>query len=904
MKREQLSLDGEWQFWTDQDDKLAHDALGQPTHRVQVPAPLQSQAEDLRYFNGIAWYQRAFDLPAHWLGESRAINLHFGAVDYFADVWVNGHKIGAHEGGYTPFDFDIAGVAKAGRNEIVVRVADEQNTFPEIPHGKQSWYGPLSGLWQSVVLELRPAQHIRALRITPHGETVDVVASLSQPQAVGDAILFEVIDPAGGVVASTEAHSTQASLRVAAPKLWDIDTPHLYTLRATLHGDTLQDTFGFRTIETKDGQLMLNGRPIYLRSALDQDYYPDLICTPPSLEYIEKQFLQAKHMGLNNLRIHIKVGDPRYYEAADKVGLLIWTEMPNWQLLTDETRRRARETFDAMIARDWNRPSIIIRTIINEAWGVDVYNPDHRQWISDTYDYLKSVDPSRLVVGNSACHGNFHVVSDLEDFHVYYSIPDHQSHWRAWVNSFAKRPAWSYAHVTQSSEDIRKFMMNPWDDKRALTPAPEVRRKGDEPLLVSEFGNWGLPEVSKLRAHYNGDPWWFETGYNHGSGEVYPHGIDNRFEEYHLRRAFPSLDALSRASQNVQLNAMKFEIEQMRLHDSIKGYVITEFTDVHWECNGLLDMARNPKSYYDVFRHINADDLIVPDAGRVAFWSGEKIEINLAASHYSQRDLQGGKVEWQLEGSKLRGEIDLPAPAHYGVTPLDAIAFKAPKVERSAHARLSLRWLDGKGDVASQNWVDLYLFPKAAGKAVTQRPIYAPNLARPLRKLGYNVVDTMEEAELVVTLKMTDALREYLLQGGKVVWLAESDDAQQAWLNGVRLIARNGTPWQGDWATNFNWLHQDRLFKDIPTDHQVNFAFADLTPEHVLGGVHPYDFETDVHAGLFVGWIHKPMALVAERRIGRGKYIASTFRLRKQLATHPVAAVMLRDLIGALDAEA
>ena len=557
-----------------------------------------------------------------------------------------------------------------------------------------------------------------------------------------------------------------------------------------------------------------------------------------------------------------------------------------------------------MIERDWNRPSIIIRTIINEAWGVDIFNPEHRQWISDTYDYLKSVDPSRLVVGNSACHGNFHVVTDLEDFHNYYSIPDHYTRWRTWVTSLSKRPAWSFAHVTASSLDIRDFMMNHWDDNRASTPAPEIRRKGDEPIIVSEFGNWGLPALSKLRAHYNGDPWWFETGYNHGAGEVYPHGVDHRFKQYHLDRAFPTLDDLSKTSQDLQLHAMKYEIEQMRLHDSIKGYVITEFTDVHWECNGLLDMARNPKSYYNVIGHINADDLIVPDSGRVAFWSGEAIAIKLAASHYSQRDLSNGKVAWQLEGTALSGEVAVASPAQYGVTTLDQIVFKAPAVQTSTHARLSLKWFDAGGEVASQNWVDLFIFPKGMGKAVTDKPIYAPGLLRPLRKLGYTVVDTLEEAAMVVTPIMTDALRAYLLQGGKVVWLAESDDAQQAWLNGLRLAARNHSVWQGDWATNFNWLNQDKLFKDIPTNNQVNFAFADLTPEHVLNGVHPYDFETDVHAGLFVGWIQKVTALVAERRIGRGKYIAGTFRLRKHLSSHPVAAIMLRDMIAALDSEA
>ena len=146
MDREWLSLDGEWQFWTDQAGTLAHDALGESARKVAVPAPWQSQADDLHDYAGIAWYRRNVELPAGWLGEGRAIVLRFGAVDYFADVWVNGTKVGEHEGGYLPFEFDIAGAARAGANEIVVRVADEQSYFPEIPHGKQSWYGPLSRL--------------------------------------------------------------------------------------------------------------------------------------------------------------------------------------------------------------------------------------------------------------------------------------------------------------------------------------------------------------------------------------------------------------------------------------------------------------------------------------------------------------------------------------------------------------------------------------------------------------------------------------------------------------------------------------------------------------------------------------------------------------------------------------
>ena len=201
-------------------------------------------------------------------------------------------------------------------------------------------------------------------------------------------------------------------------------------------------TFGMRTIATSpSGQLLLNGRSIYLRGALDQDYYPDLVYTPFSDSQLDAQFAQAQHMGLNCLRTHIKITDPRYYAAADRAGLLIWTELPNWQNLTAAAKKRARATLAGMVERDWNHPSIVIWTIINENWGTDLgVNADHRAWLAETYDYMKALDPHRLVVGNSACNGNFQVVTDLLDFHNYYAIPDHYRNWRDWVADFAGRP--------------------------------------------------------------------------------------------------------------------------------------------------------------------------------------------------------------------------------------------------------------------------------------------------------------------------------------------------------------------------------------------------------------------------------------------------------------------------------
>ena len=261
----------------------------------------------------------------------------------------------------------------------------------------------------------------------------------------------------------------------------DPNSPSLYTVDATLTIDgqaahTVRKVCGFRTVEARDGRIYLNGEPIYLRGMLDQGYYPETIYTPPSLELLEEQAQTAKALGFNCLRIHIKVEDPRYYDVADRLGLLVWTEIPNWALLTDAAAKRARQTFEGIVARDGHHPSIIAWTLINENWGTDLTrNPTHRRWLADFYRAAKVLDPTRLVVDNSACCDNAHVASDLEDFHHYRAIPDHAQGWDEWVAGFAGRPDWSWY------------------------PDFAHERRADLPLLVSEFGNWGLPDPEEIR---------------------------------------------------------------------------------------------------------------------------------------------------------------------------------------------------------------------------------------------------------------------------------------------------------------------------------------------------------------------------------------------------------------------
>lgn len=913
--RQRISLDGIWFFKLDPQGEIQYKNLENIAGaKIKVPAPWQSQAPELRETTGIAWYWRTFSIPKSDNNHSQTNSyvLHFGAVDYRADIWVNGVHIFDHEGGYMPFDIDIDTIVHAGENFLAVRVEDNLELFPEIPHGKQSWYGALSGIWQSVWLEIRPPAYIRNVHLSSGQGNLSVTTSLSRALLPGEFLNFSIVDPDENVVKESRSTQNKIDIQVSNPTFWDPDNPYLYKLRVVWEcnqPDCIEIPFGFRSIQTRNGQILLNDRPIFLRGALDQDYYPETGCTPPSLEYIEQQILKAKAMGLNCLRVHIKVADPRYYDAADRLGILIWTELPNWQVFTNSSAERARQTLRMIVDRDHHHPSIIIWTIINESWGLDLTQPDQRAWLADSYDYLKKLDPSRLIVDNSACWGNHHVVTDLEDFHNYYAMPDHASQWSNWVQKLASRPSWTFARPYNGFDEWRMFLKDPWNTA-PYAHAPEVYRRGDEPLLVSEFGNWGLPDIDKFIDSNGNEPWWFETGSEWGGGIVYPHGIQHRFHIFQLQREFNSLIDFMHATQWTQYNALKYQIEQMRRYGSLAGYVITEFTDVHWECNGLLDLNRNPKIFFDKLSDLNNADLIIPGWERLAFWAGEELNLPCVFSHYSHRDLTRAKIEWQMvpsDNSKafepMHGGFNFLVDEQYGISMAGIVRIKMPDVPKPIQVALDLWVRDDQDMRVSHNPIKLKVFPRPV-KNSAENPhlrVYAPEtFHKSLESFGCCTASTLEDSEVCVANILDDNMRQYITKGGRVLWLAENANAQKTFLGNMRLQDRLGTYWQGDWVSNYSWLYCDQLFPGMPGGGMVDFTFAGLTPDTVITGLNRYEYAHNVHAALTVGWLHQTAALIARRKVGKGDLLTCTFKIGQSIGKHPIAAWMFNALLQSL----
>ncbi len=876
--RKRISLDGPWKFQIDPSNSNSLDDIVQ-WREATVPMPWQAQFDDLRNYSGAAWYQREFEVDE--LPSGAAI-LHFGAVDYHAMVWFNDQLIGDHEGGYLPFEFDVTPQLKIGLNTITVKGIDADDSeqwpdfpFSEVPHGKQSWYGPIGGIWQSVWLEYRAEFHLQFLRITPDPQTglltcqTNLNTSSTMDQA---AVEIQVFGPDGDMVVEGQLKTvTGGDLRLDPDTIawWSPDTPHLYTVTATLviageAVDQISETCGFRTIEARDGRLYLNGEPIYLRGALDQAYYPETIYTPPSMEFLEDQIHKAKSLGLNCLRCHIKIEDPRYYEAADRLGILIWTEIPNWVWLTPQASDRVKETFRQMVVRDWNHPSIIAWTLVNENWGTDLdHNPEHRRWLAEFFHEAKALDPTRLVIDNSACCSNMHVASDIEDFHMYRAIPDHARGWDEWVADFANRADWAWA------QDYAH------------------ERRDDLPLLVSEFGNWGLPHPDNIQEQGQ-DPWWFETGFDRDGGIVYPHGFLQRFDYWQLEQVFGSFDRFIADHQRHMALSLAYEIASMRLLPRIGGYVITEFTDVHWECNGLLDMQRNIKQNLETLVRVNQDKVVII---RPQQWSGcpdDTLGVNIQAFGVDGLGSEG-MLSWRA-GSKT-GTIPAPGGIAEIKLPSDRPAGKLP---------VQAQWL-ADGTVLAQNTVEVaWAAPETPLQKL--RVVDDTELAQRLKQLGYSVVDEPTAEDVVlVSQHYTPELQTTVQKGASLLLLLgpKALDNSTAKLPGGWVVPREGTPWQGDWATSFSWLKRSGPFANLPGTPLLDMPYADIMPEAVIAGVPAWAMRHRSWAGLALGWLHKPVSLLVDVPYGRGRMVVTTFKLTAEtLANNVIAQNLLAGMVN------
>jgi hypothetical protein len=481
------NLNGAWQFRFDQEDAGEKAAWGAGLipfpETINVPFPWGSKLSGLGDQADIGWYRRSIKVPESWKG--KRVFLVLGACNWITKGWCDGQALGEHRGGYTPFDFELTSVVKWGQDqEVVLRVDDRPHPFKL--EGKQG-YGPAKGIWQTIYLEARPAFYLSSLHFTPDIDAgkVTVHAQFNDAAPTGAALRLRFKDglvPETGPSLPVGAREALFDVPIDRAHLWSLDDPYLYEIEADLRSGETEDRvtsyFGMRKISvmpmpgTGFPYVALNGKPIYLQMTLDQSYNPDGFYTFPSDAFIRDEILRSKRLGLNANRIHIKVEVPRKLYWADRLGLLIMADVPNfWGEPVPEARRESESALRGMIARDFNHPSIFSWVLFNETWGLttsrggkQIYLPDTQEWVVSTYHLAKDLDPTRLVEDNSACNYD-HTETDLNSWHAY--LPGY-----AWAEDLDK--------ITKET-----FPGSKWNFIGG-------RAQGNQPMLNSECGNvWG-----------------------------------------------------------------------------------------------------------------------------------------------------------------------------------------------------------------------------------------------------------------------------------------------------------------------------------------------------------------------------------------------------------------------------
>ena len=568
VRKDWLTLNGQWDFAFDQEKVGRKDRWYQsfPAHvPIEVPFAYQSELSGVenKEHCDVVWYRRAFTVPETMAG--KRVLLHFGAVDYLADVWLDGQYLGGHEGGYTPFTFDVTDLTRPGGQHTLTVRCEDRLDFDQ-PRGKQSfrpepfecWYTPVTGIWQSVWLEGVGEYYPVDVRLTPCVETASIKVEITLNELPKDAKIrltasFEGQPVAGQEVAvmTDRLIRTELCLRhdekLVGIHMWSPHAPALYdlTIETVVAGqaqDRVETYFGMRKICVSNGKVLLNNHVLYQKLILDQGYWPDGLLTAPSDDALRRDVELTRQMGYNGARKHQKFEDPRYLYWADKLGLLVWGELPSAYWLRDSQKRNMMRDMAEAIRRDYNHPCLITWVPINESWGVPFIQTqkEAQQLAEAMYHMIHSLDGTRIVSGND---GWEQAATDLVTVHDYTAWPEQLS------------PEY------QTREGVLKG--NPGTGHMV---SAEGYDHAGKPMLLTEYGGIAMQKDAD-------DVNW---GYNGAAKDQ--QALLERFEA--ITQAFKHMPGFC-------------------------GYCYTQLTDVFQEVNGLLDMNRNPKVPMEEIRRIN-----------------------------------------------------------------------------------------------------------------------------------------------------------------------------------------------------------------------------------------------------------------------------------------------------------
>ncbi len=497
VRKEWMNLNGLWNYAISKGDDKPAEFDG----KILVPYPVESALSGVVKRvspHQTLWYERGFKLPKKYNGKE--IMLHFGAVDWEMELFVNNEHIGSHRGGYTPFKFNITEHLKSGGNVLTVKVKDPTDTGWQ-PVGKQVlepegiFYTSVTGIWQTVWLEPLNDTHFEHIQLIPNLDrsTVSIKTNITDP-ANELKIKVEINDKKSQVYQGTFGHSEKVEISLNSPQKWSPESPFLYDVKLTLlNGEQVVDEvgtyFGMRKISVEKDingtpRIFLNNQPYFQNGPLDQGYWPDGLYTPPTDDAMHDELWKVKEMGFNMLRKHVKVEPARFYHYCDKLGILVWQDMANgdkkigWDdddiVRTEESETQFRFELEEMISNLYNHPSIVMWVPFNEGWG--------QFKTAEITDFVKQLDPTRLI--NSASGWTDRGTGDIFDVHTYPApvMPELEEERASVIGEFGglglpveghtweQKNNWGYALIDSKDKLLDKYETyynNVWEMKEA-----------------------------------------------------------------------------------------------------------------------------------------------------------------------------------------------------------------------------------------------------------------------------------------------------------------------------------------------------------------------------------------------------------------------------------------------------
>jgi hypothetical protein len=922
---ETLSLDGAWQIVFDHknEGRVARWYQQQtfeslPSKRtIQVPSCWETIEKD---YEGAAWYGLRFRVPASWKG--KLIRLRFGAVNYRAEIWVNDQPAGFHEGGYTPFELTIGDLLRpAEENFIAVRalgpVLTTDTTLDGIgPNETPHWRGAITGgIWQSVELVSSNDTYFSRIFVKPNIKDskalvqteVENTSKSSRPAALELALDGNAGSARRDIVLRPGHNSIETEVAIPNAKLWSPDHPNLYTLHASLISgsdalDSAEQRFGMREFVVRGQNYYLNGKKIFIKAGFWEGFYPQTLAFPPNADVVRKEIRLAKEAGFNVLRPWRKPPAPMILDLADEMGIMLIGAPPiecmeYWPQLAPETGERIANEIREMVLRDRNHPSVIYWELFNEITRHGLAR------MKDGMSLLaRDLDPTRIVVDES---GGWAEGAHAYPPYGYEAVAINE------VHSYKPAPVEPrtydlYLHLPKQGSDVRTL-------GRSAMKAP------DGLILVSEVGYGAWPDLPANVERYKreGNPLTPDYRYH----VMLLEGIEKAVREMKWDEIFPDTTALCRASQRVQAEGNRLELEALRLNPRIAGYCLHAYTDGDWVIGaGVLDLFRNPKLVYETVKRVQSPLYVAVQVNPPNFSEGQTAQLRMQT--VNEQDARDGELSWEIiapDGSVAHRESEHVSIAAGIGTLLDT---KLPSLGPSGTYKVRAR-LAGYAN----EHTFFYLAKKDLQAPAAQFAVLDPKgeLTPFLKTSGLHfreftggerlpvvvATDTSRDAK---TLRRFSSVMEYVKGGGVAVFLKTPGiRVIGAKTIGNELVSSGVFPFQtrlrearGNWDPVNHGVRPHAIFEGLPVKDFMGQAYLNVCATETIEGIQEppivgslsYEWGTTRPDANYHGprdvWWGSDMVVVP---YGKGRMLLSTLRIGENLGKDPVADKLFYNMV-------